>query len=142
MLDYAVEVTFQEMLTEAHQRLALWKLPDLVVENFNCGLVYGSSGGKQIVPNPKAAMAIAEFERKYGYIVYYILENDYGPELGKMRTFLFVSDAGSEWTGDRRDIQAGSVIAYVQNITHPLLSEFGSVGIRLNPERGILERTY
>lgn len=44
-----------------------------------------------------------------------------------------------EWTYDRRDIQEGCPLAYVENMTYPDCSEFGSVGVR--PVNGGVVRT-
>lgn len=132
---------YKEQWHEAEKRLHLWGLPDSVIDGFHSGLIYGSKHNKQIIPSPQAARAIAKFERDYGYIVYYFIENSYEPELGNMRTFLYVSDQPSEWVDDNRDICKGNILAYVENITYPMFSEFGSVGIQLDNSE-ILKRIY
>lgn len=47
------------------------------------------------------------------------------------RNYLYVSQDISEWVQDHNDLRAGDFcMAYVDNVEHPIYSEFGLIGIR------------
>ena len=81
---------------------------------------------------------IREFEKKNNALVYTAIHSYYR-ELGKMTSYLFVSDyKDEEWEMDRNDIEHGQVLAYVYNHDEPIFSEFGSIGIKLGAAAGLL----
>ena len=84
---------------------------------------------------------IKEFEEKYNVLVYMVVRT-YFRELGKMDSFLFVSDyKDEEWEMDRKDLDCGQALAYVYNYDAPIFSEFGSIGLSLTPAAGLV-RTW
>lgn len=73
---------------------------------------------------------IRDFERKYNSLVYMVVRS-YFKELGKMDSFLFVSDyKDEEWEMDRNDIRHGQTLAYVYSYDDPIFSEIGPVGLK------------
>ena len=80
---------------------------------------------------------IAEFEKRYSALVYMVVRS-YFKELGKMDTYLFVSDyKDEEWELDRSDLEHGQALAYVYNYSEPVFSEIGSVGLKLTIAEGL-----
>ena len=84
---------------------------------------------------------IREFEKKNNALVYTAIHSYYR-ELGKMTSYLFVSDyKDEEWEMDREDLKQGQSLVYVYNHDEPIFSEFGSIGIKLGAAAGLL-RTW
>lgn len=80
-----------------------------------------------------------KFEEKHNALVYAVIRNYYS--IGKMDSYLFVSDNEEEWERDREELQNGSVFAYVNNLDDDECSEFGSIGVQRSPAAGLL-RTW
>lgn len=86
---------------------------------------------------------IKEFEEKYNAVVYFVIHARYvfsGDEM-EMESYLYVSDYEEEWQTDREDLAEGQTLAYVQNLSWPDGSEFGTIGFELTPAAG-LKRTW
>ena len=84
---------------------------------------------------------IKEFEKKNNALVYTAIHSYYR-ELGKMTSYLFVSDyKDEEWEMDREDLKQGQSLVYVYNHDEPIFSEFGSISIKLGAAAGLL-RTW
>ncbi len=81
--------------------------------------------------------AVTSLEDAYGCWVYAAIYNRY-EELGDMLTLLTISGNKAEWQRERRDLEAMMPIAYVQNLTYPELSEWGTVVLKTHD--GIVER--
>lgn len=136
-----MKATKEQMKQEALVRMKLLKLhPNVIKEfkeedklNYSMGihgiLYWATDEMKQIVES---------FEKKTGYTVYHLIDNN-NEEIGRMLTLLYVSTEMEEWIYDRWDIQHGCLLAYVENMTYPDCSEFGSVGVR--PANGGVVRT-
>lgn len=82
---------------------------------------------------------IQRFEKKYNALVYVVIRSY--TNLGKMDSFLFVSDYSEEWEMDWDDIQHSQAVAYVYNHDAPDFSEIGAIGIAQTPAAGIV-RTW
>ena len=81
---------------------------------------------------------IKEFEAKHNALVYTVIRS-YFRELGKMDSYLFVSDyKDEEWEMDRNDLSQHQALAWVYNHNEPVFSEFGSIGIELGAAAGLL----
>lgn len=78
------------------------------------------------------------WEKEHNAVVYHIVRAY--TEIGKMDSYLFVSDYEEEWEYDRNDIGSGIVMSYTINRDYPEFSEFGSIGVRKTIAAG-LERT-
>ena len=84
---------------------------------------------------------IQRIEENYGVTVYAVIANGLivnGFELGGMLTLLTISGNKAEWQREREDLGARMPIAYVQNLTYPELSEWGTVVLKTHD--GIVER--
>lgn len=71
--------------------------------------------------------AVKKFEERYNALVYCIVRSY--TEIGKMDSYLYVSDYKEEWEMDNTDQNESSQIAYVVNHDMPDCSEFGRVGL-------------
>lgn len=86
---------------------------------------------------------VREFEKKYNSVVYFVIHGyyDFSGETVEMESYFYVSDYEEEWETDRQDLAEGQTLAYVQNISWPDCSEFGTIGFELTPAAG-LRRTW
>lgn len=82
---------------------------------------------------------IKEFEDKQNALVYLVVRSY--TTLGKMDSFLYVSDHPNEWPSDRKNLKDGETIAYVYNHDAPDCSELGYIGIARTIAAG-LRRTW
>lgn len=136
-----MKATKEQMKQEALARLKLLNLhPNVVNEFQNEGKLNYSQGTLGILywATDEMKQIVEIFEKKTGYTVYHLIDN-YSELIGHMLTLLYVSTERDEWTYDRHDIQDGCPLAYVENMTYPDCSEFGSVGVR--PANGGVVRT-
>ena len=88
-------------------------------------------------PEGDETMIIQNIETNYGVKVYAAITSQFG-ELGEMLTLLTISGNKEEWQREREDLEARMPIAYVQNLTYPELSEWGTVMLKTHD--GIVER--
>lgn len=136
-----MKATREQMKQEALARMKLLNLhPNVVNEFQNEDKLNYSEGTLGILywATDEMKQIVEDFEKKTGYKVYHLIDNN-SEEIGHMLTLLYVSTDMEEWTYDRRDIQDGCPLAYVENLTYPDCSEFGSVGVR--PANGGVVRT-
>lgn len=75
----------------------------------------------------KEKKIVEKVESRYNVLVYHLIKNF--TTIGELFTCLCVSDDMTEWEEDRKYLKAGYAYAYIENITDPSLSEFGSVAI-------------
>ena len=78
---------------------------------------------------------IREFEKEHNALVYVVVRSF--TSLGKMDSYLFVSDDTEEWEGDRMGCKDGEVFAYVYNHDIPSYSEFGYIGVKRTVAAGL-----
>ena len=86
-----------------------------------------------------AEATVREFEKDYNALVFTAIRSF--TNIGKLDSFLFVSDYPEEWDRDRTLLKEGEVIAYVYNHDAPECSEMGAIGIAQTPAAG-LRRTW
>ncbi|WP_088840956.1 hypothetical protein [Listeria sp. ILCC797] len=60
--------------------------------------------------------------------IYFILLTE--SNLGTLLNYLFVTDNEEEWTYDESDLNEGYAFCYVENLTFPDCSEYGTIGIQ------------
>ena len=82
---------------------------------------------------------IREFEEQYNALVYVVIRSY--TNIGKLDSYLFVSNYDEEWEQDRDYLADRSPLAYVYNHDMPDCSEFGSIGIEPTVAAG-LQRTW
>ena len=80
--------------------------------------------------------AVKEFEQETGCLVYHVIRSF--TTLGTMDAYLYVSPHKDEWEPEREDIEEGYPLAYVRNLSEPLFSDFGTIGIRRTGAAGLL----
>ena len=85
---------------------------------------------------PEYKKLIDKWEEKTGSMAYHAIYN--GAAVGALLSILFVSSDEEEWELDKREMEAGSPMAYVFNLDIPEFSEYGSISVK-NVD-GILER--
>lgn len=134
-----MKATKEQMKQEALARMKLLKLYSVLLEDFEDGKISYSEGefGRLYRVKRKVEEVIQKFENRTGYLVYHVINND--TSIGHMLTLLYVSTEMDEWAADKQDLQEGCPLAYVENMTYPDCSEFGSVGVR--PANGGVVRT-
>lgn len=90
-------------------------------------------------PDNEDCKIIQRIEENYGVTVYAAIANGLEAfEVGEMLTLLTISGSKAEWQRERNDLEAMMPIAYVQNLTYPELSEWGTVVLKTHD--GIVER--
>lgn len=90
-------------------------------------------------PDNEDRKIIQKIEENYGVTVYAAIASGLEAlELGEMLTLLTISGNKAEWQREREDLEARMPIAYVQNLTYPELSEWGTVVLKTHD--GIVER--
>lgn len=90
-------------------------------------------------PDNKDRKIIQKIEENYGVTVYAAIASGLEAlEIGGMLTLLTISGNKAEWQREREDLEARMPIAYVQNLTYPELSEWGTVVLKTHD--GIVER--
>lgn len=126
-----MKATKEQMKQEAMARMKLLKLHPIVVKEFEeedklkcsegiLGILYWATD--------EIGEVVQKFENQTGYLVYHVIDNN--TEIGRMLTLLYISTEMEEWFADKRDIRGGCPLAYVENLTYPDCSEFGSVGVK------------
>lgn len=136
-----MKATKEQIKQEAVARMKLLNLhPNVINEFQNEGKLNYSEGTLGILywATDEMKQIVESFENKTGYTVYHLIDNN-SELIGHMLTLLYVSTERDEWTYDRRDILNDCPLAYVENMTYPDCSEFGSVGVR--PANGGVVRT-
>lgn len=123
---------------EAIKRMEMVNLDRRCINAFKSGNVWKSEAmGSLFELNEKEKEMVKEFEDEYKGLVYHIIYSE--TEFGTLYAMLYVSNHPEEWEMDNEDLKEGYPIAYVENISDPYSSEFGSIGIR--PANGGLVRT-
>lgn len=82
---------------------------------------------------------IKKFEAEYNALVYVVVRSY--TTIGKMDSYLYVSDYEEEWPMDHDGIKSKEVLAYVYNHDAPDCSEIGYIGIGSTIAAG-LRRTW
>ena len=135
-----MKATKEEMKQEALVRMKLLGLQYNVIRDFEAKeTIYYSLGalGLLYLAFGEVVKVVQKFENQTGYLVYHVIDNN--TSIGRMLTLLYVSTEMDEWAADKQDLQEGCPLAYVENITYPDCSEFGSVGVK--PFNGGVVRT-
>lgn len=82
---------------------------------------------------------IRKFEEAHHALVYMVVRSYIS--IGKMDSYLYVSDHQEAWEMDRQNLLDGEPLAYVFNHDMPDCSELGSIGIERTSDAG-LRRTW
>lgn len=126
-----MKATKDQMKQEALARMKLLKLHPNVIKEFKEEDKLNYSMGMHGIlywTTDEIGEVVQKFKNQTGYLVYHVIHNN--TEIGRMLTLLYVSTEMEEWSADKQDIQDGCPLAYVENLTYPDCSEFGSVGVK------------
>ncbi len=121
--------THEEQVKEAVKRLRMLFEDESIADAFEKnGTVYlcDHPDGHPI-PMPMEMMDdIRLFEKEHGSLVYLLIADSWS------FSYLYVSQYKEEWEPDVNDLGEGYPVAYVENLTDPECSEFGSIHIVRN----------
>lgn len=125
--------------SEAIKRMEALNLHPNVIDDFKEGVVNCSEYGMGILYwlDEERKALVKQFETEHNALVYHCIFDRTG--FGDCLSMLYVSDYEDEWELDNDDLREGYPLAYVYNMTDPLCSEFGSIGIE--PINGGIRRT-
>ncbi len=137
-----MEISREEKKTEAIARMkALGSFPDTIkqfkdddyisISEPPVGAFYWAEGAD--------LQRIKDFEKQHDALVYAVVRTY--SNIGKMDSYLYVSDYRDEWGQDTEDIKNMAPLAYVYNHDMPDCSEFGCVGLEKSIAAGLL-RTW
>ena len=70
---------------------------------------------------------VQEFEQEYGSLVYLVVRSY--TTVGRMDSFLYVSDEEEEWEMDNEDVADGYAMTFTHNYDAPWCSEFGTIAV-------------
>lgn len=81
---------------------------------------------------------IRQFEKEFDALVYAVVRT--ATTIGYLDSYLYVSKYQHEWEKDRLDLVSpdNGLFAYVYNRDNPDFSEIGSIGLRKEPNGGLL----
>ena len=87
--------------------------------------------------DPETMQQIRDFEAEYNALVYYVVRSY--ANIGRNDCYLYVSDCEDEWGMDYEDLAdpESGVMVYCYNHDDPILSEFGSVGLKKTVAAGL-----
>lgn len=85
--------------------------------------------------NDEQRVRVKTFEDRYNALVYHVIHTY--TEFGELENYLFVSENEEEWKYDREGLKQNMCFSYVNNISNPDFSEFGSIGFELTPAAGV-----
>lgn len=127
---------------EAVERMQLLRLDKNIIHNFQQNDLVWLSNFPECFEVTKdhdfVNHVIQKLKNQYDTLVYHIIFSS--TDFGNLLSFLTVSPYPEEWEFEKEDIRSGIVFSWVENISNPVFSEFGSISIESN--HGILTRTY
>lgn len=132
------KISREEKRAEAVDRMKMLGIfPQTITQFRKEGLVSISEppvGAFFWVEGEEAEM-VKKFEEEHNALVYVIVRAF--TSLGKMDSYLYVSDYKEEWEDDREDIKEGQALTYTVNYDMPDCSEFGTIGIKKTIAAGL-----
>ena len=122
-------LTLQEkQKEEALKRMKKLKLHPNVIKEFNSeGKLNKSVNGMLFWLEPEEQAVVDKFQEEYGTLVYHVIKSE--TTFGLLLNLLYVSKEEEEWEMDNEDLNEGYAVAYIENLTDPMCSEIGSIGI-------------
>jgi hypothetical protein len=124
--------TLLDMKKEALQRMVKIGLNTEVCANFWAKDTLFYSNGKSIQPIQKRdeikhKVHVFQDENP-NKLVYFILLTE--SNVGTLLNYFFVTSNQEEWAYDETDLEEGYAFCYVENLTFPDCSEYGTIGIQ------------
>lgn len=137
-----MSISREDKKREAISRLQLWGVASETIERLekNDSIVLCDSDTEECRPLTAEELAqVQAFEAAKNALVYYVIHNS--TPFGEFYSYLFVGNYQTDWEMEREDIQRGSQIAYVLNLTALECSEFGYIGVERNDAQTLI-RTW
>lgn len=133
-------VTREQMLEEAIKRMNILDMMENPIKDLKeDGVVNLSEGGGYLYwLDDEQKKMVEKFEKEKGGLVYHVIRSL--TNIGEMYALMYVSQYEEEWDDDKEDLENGSALVYVVNVTMPDCSEFGSIGVQ--PSIGGVKRTW
>lgn len=85
---------------------------------------------------PEVAANVKKFEEENNALVYMIARAY--TKMGKMDSYIYVSDNKEDWADDNEDLRNGIAFSYTVNKDAPDCSEFGSIGFKMGVGAGMV----
>lgn len=124
--------TLQEMKKEALRRMEKIGLHTEVCANdAEKDTLYYSDGQRiqSIQKRDEIKQKVHAFQNENPEkLVYFILFTE--SNVGTLLNYLFVTPNQEEWVYDEADLEEGYAFCYVENLTFPACSEYGTIGIQ------------
>ena len=119
--------TIEEMRAEAVSRMKLMGVWDVAVQEFEtkARVFCSERPAGAFFDLDDEQQEILQTVQEKGGVVYIVLRAY--TTMGKMDSFLYVSQHKEEWAMDREDIQDGLAFSWTHNYDDPWCSEFGSI---------------
>lgn len=133
---------FDEKDKEAIERMKLLDIMDETIEQYaDFGYVTRSDPpfGALFWVSDQELADIRLWETEHNARVYHVVRAY--TSLGILDSYLYVSNNKDEWEIDRQLLEAGEPLVYVVNRNDPYCSEFGTIGIKTTPAKGLI-RTW
>lgn len=127
---------------EAIERMKLLDIMDETIEQYaDFGYVTRSDPpfGALFWVSDQELADIRLWEAEHNVRVYHVVRAY--TSLGILDSYLYVSNNKDEWEIDRQLLETGEPLVYVVNRSDPYCSEFGTIGIKTTPAKGLI-RTW
>ena len=139
-----MRISIEEKKAEAIERMkALGIFPQTIQQfkNEDCISISEPPFGAFYWAEGQDLERIRQFEAENDALVYVVIRSY--TTIGKLDSYLFVSDSAEEWEVDRKNIRevGDGLLAYVYNHDAPECSEMGYIGIAPTDAAG-LRRTW
>lgn len=136
-----MSIRIREQKTEAIARMRLLDMSKETIERFEKfdGVSISEQPSGIFRPTNHADIfRIRQFEKSFDALVYAVIRT--ATTIGYLDSYLYVSKYQHEWEKDRLDLMSpdNGLFAYVYNRDDPDFSEIGSIGIRKEPNGGLL----
>lgn len=127
-----MNVSREEKKTEAIKRMEVLGLFKPCIKAFKdrneVQLSEPSGGLYEFSDNDVLNELVKNFEAQCDGLVYHVIHTY--TEFGELYNFLYVSDHSEEWEMDNADLTDGYVFCYVENVSDPICSEFGTIAVK------------
>lgn len=139
-----MKISIEKKKAEAIERMkALGIFPQTIEQFKDEGFISISEPpfGAFYWANDQDLERVRQFEAEYNALVYVGIRSY--TTIGKLDSYLFVSDHANEWSLDRKNIRevGDGLLAYVYNHDAPECSEMGYIGVARTAAAG-LRRTW
>ena len=126
-----MQISRERKIEEAVRRMKTLGIIDDAISQFQKdGIVMVSEPpfGALYTIDEEQKKLVEDFEKEHNAVVYMVVKCY--STIGKMDSFLYVSDYEEEWEMDNSDVSDGYPMTYTHNYDAPHCSEFGAIGVR------------